>query len=100
MKYKLALSGILSVAAAVAMTSNTSSFAKGRDDANLVTICHFKGHDGDFVTLNSEASPNNFCVRRGGNPITVGENACRNGHGAEDFRPKNRFCDDGHRQGN
>lgn len=88
----------------VAGLTNSSLAAKkgndSNDSSNLVTICHFNGHDGDFVTLNSQASPNNFCVNRGGNPITVGENACENGHRAETLARFGLDCSDGHLQGN
>ena len=41
-------------------------------DGGQVTICHFDGHGGDFVTVNSEATGPPACVREGGNTITVG----------------------------
>ena len=47
-----------------------------------VTICHFAGHLGDFVTYNSEQTGNPVCVREGGNAITVGQKACEKGHRA------------------
>ena len=48
-----------------------------------VSICHFAGHAGDFVTFNAASPGNNpLCDIRGGNAITVGRPACKNGHQA------------------
>jgi len=47
-------------------------------DGNQVAICHFTGHDGDFVITGKGLG----CLNQGGNPIVVGIKACENGHAA------------------
>lgn len=48
------------------------------EDGNQVAVCHFTGHDGDFVITGRGQG----CLNQGGNPIVVGIKACENGHGA------------------
>ena len=45
---------------------------------NKVAICHFAGHDGDFVTNGSGQG----CLDLGGNVMIVGRAACEKGHKA------------------
>ena len=58
-----------------------------------VTICHFEGHNGptgsDLVTSNFPALNSDCVVKLGGTLITVGQQACENGHKATPW-PDNR----------
>ncbi len=67
------------------------------DGGHKVTICHFGGHVGDFVTFNSEATGTGACDNMGGNAITVAQPACENGHQAAKIFT-NRSCADGNLQ--
>ena len=61
--------------------------------AARVTICHFGGHNGDFVTFRSgDNLPTVVCDNEGGNAIKVAERGCERGHQAA---PRFRSCADG-----
>ena len=86
----------LSVAAAVLMLvpSRDATAGTPASFSNQVSICHFAGHDGDFVTFNSAGNDNVLCDDRGGNAITVGRAACKNGHRAAAIpQAGNKDCD-------
>lgn len=55
-----------------------------------VAICHFAGHDGDFVVVGKGCG----CTYMGGRVIIVDLNACLNGHmaGGSPWRPEDT-CD-------
>ncbi len=80
----------------------STSSAKGKpekedDSGSQVTVCHFNGHNGDFVTFNNIDHPNGQpqCDAQGGNALVIGENACGKGHGAEESF---FACSEGHLQ--
>ena len=90
-KITLAIGSVALIAAS--FTAPSAFSAKDDNQGNQVTICHFGGHVGDFVTLNPEGRTG-LCDNRGGNAITVGEKACENGHSAEQIF-SSRSCSDG-----
>ncbi len=61
-----------------------------------VTICHFAGHQGDFVTNNWITIGNPVCDREGGNNMVVAPSGCENGHNA--ITRFGRSCDQGANQ--
>ena len=71
-----------------------TSIAQAATAGDQVSICHFAGHDGDFVTFNSAGNNNTACLDLGGNAIKVGVPACKRGHNAQQVFA-NRSCDDG-----
>ena len=78
------------VALLVALPQSSSYAAPGkRMNPTAVTVCHFHGHDGDFVTIASEffSGGNRVCDNQFGNAITVSESACANGHDAQVLNP-------------
>ena len=68
----------------MATNSAAANSALGAAPAK-VTICHFNGHVGDFVTNNSISNPSGqpLCDSKGGNAIQVSPSACKNGHQAQ-----------------
>ena len=88
--------GGLLMAANSAAANSASAAAPAK-----VTICHFNGHVGDFVTNNSIGNPAGqpLCDSEGGNAIHVAPSACKNGHQAEARRETGfKNCDDGDNQ--
>jgi hypothetical protein len=50
----------------------------GKSGENQVAICHYPGHQGDFVIQQHGCG----CWNTGGKVIIVGRSACENGHKA------------------
>ena len=69
---------VLMFALALVVVLQPAQDAQAAMDGNQVAICHFTGHDGDFVITGKGFG----CLNNGGNPIVVGIKACENGHGA------------------
>ena len=97
---------LVTLSASLALVATTfiapSAFSKNDNNdkgANKVTICHFQGHIGDFVTFRSMDHPggNSACDNQGGYVLEVGANGCENGHEAyEQYRGKS--CSTGSNQ--
>ena len=86
------------VAAAAVLISPTSGFTKAAFGGHKVTICHYPGHVGDFVTFNWMTIGTPACsADAGGNAIIVAPEACKNGHAAIE-RSARRRCDNGEDQ--
>ena len=95
---KVGISTLTAIALIVGPISVVS--AKGRNEEQAgpkVTVCHFNGHNGDFVTFNSIDHPNGnpVCEAEGGSSIEITEQSCTNGHKAWE---RYHACADGHLQ--
>jgi len=77
---RIAFAGL--IVAAVVISRPAVSQAAGDNGGDKVTICHFDGHDGDFVTNNWITLGNPVCDNEGGNAIVVASAACEFGHSA------------------
>ena len=67
---KFAVISLIAVALIMTGTQPGRAAATTTSSEDQVTVCHFPGHHGDFVTFNSEPSGTPECDRRGGNAIT------------------------------
>ena len=95
MKKLLFVSAAVGLLFAVASVDGPREAAADTAVGNQVTICHFNGHAGDFVTFNRTNTI--VCNNEGGNAIRTGVKACKKGHRANEARF--RTCDDGDLQG-
>ena len=89
-RFSAAMTVALSILVLIFPLSTAS--AKGKPDKEddsgpQVTVCHFNGHDGDFVTFNNIDHPDGQpqCEAKGGNALVIAESSCGKGHGAEEF---------------
>ena len=71
---KITVFGLLLVSLGFLSVVNVPAAGNG----NQVAICHFNGHDGDFVLTGAGGR----CDRLEGNILIVGRAACKNGHEA------------------
>ena len=70
------------VAMASFLVSATPRAVEASQGLHKVTICHFAGHKGDFVTNNWITLGVPQCVANGGEGLVVAPQGCENGHGA------------------
>ena len=69
---------LLAAAVMLAVAVQPAQDVQAAVDGDQVAICHFNGHDGDFVITGRGLG----CLNQGGNPIVVGIKACERGHAA------------------
>lgn len=101
---RLAVGLASGAAALIAMMAAGATPVAAAPEPSRVTICHFDGHAGDFVTRSAKAAGTGLCDYFGGTALEVAAQGCENGHKAAPFNfpglyPGETYtCQDGHLQ--
>lgn len=76
------VAGAVLIASTAVLFSPTPGLTSAAPGLHKVTVCHFAGHEGDFVTNNWITAGTPACGNAGGNAIVVAPQGCEQGHAA------------------